>query len=93
MQLQNYFNSEATKKVLLIGTSLIFMAAIVCMSILLSWQFNARIAQIENAATMNNRRLVEIENFLVQAYQSLNAQEQLQMSTAPEEEPEEEPKE
>jgi len=53
---QQYFHSEKTQKVLLIGITLLLLAAITGVSIMLQMQFNARLNQIEKATLVNNQR-------------------------------------
>ncbi|MFH0951241.1 MAG: hypothetical protein V1765_02085 [bacterium] len=73
MNWQQYFHSEKTQKILLIGIVLLLLAAITGVSIMLQMQFNARLNQIEKATLVNNQRVTNIVNFLNQAAQNTQA--------------------
>jgi len=70
MNWQQYFHSEKTQKILLIGITLLLLAALTGVSIILQMQFNARLNQIEKATLVNNQRVTNIVNFLNQAAQN-----------------------
>ena len=83
MNIQQYFNSESNRKALRLGLPLFLLAAIIGLTVILNWQFTARIIQIENAALTNNSRLTAIENVLNQVSQQLKVQKsQAEMSKA-----------
>ena len=83
MNIQQYFNSESSRKALRLGLPLFLLAAIIVLTVILNWQFTARIIQIENAALTNNSRLTAIENVLNQVSQQLKVQKsQAEMSKA-----------
>lgn len=74
MELQKNLNSGAVQKNILIGVIVILVVAMVCLFSLLNIQFNSKIVQIENAASLNTRRLAEISNFLAQIDQQIKKQ-------------------